>query len=648
VVKVDKDQIERAVLDALGVDRKSALTPEQRKVVDDIVDGLGWLTPLTLRGQSPKGHEIVAVLEQGKPEYYEVIDPLVLRSLSALKRPVPGWITRVLAIPKRIGQASVTLAADFMAANIIRDTIAASVMSRHGFRPFLDSAKGLVSRLKQDANYREFIANGGGMASYLLDETAFRVHLERFYTKKGIDYRTVMDAPAKLLYGAERIADAFEMATRLGEFGRASGRGEHPRHAAYSAREVSTDFAMRGDYPGINFFYDTAIFLKAGVVSMDRAYRGFVQDPNRSSIAFKTAMIALVSAGLYALNRDNPLYDQLEDFDRDLHWHFFVPRPETLQAWHDGTEPPAIDERYWHLRLPKIWEIGAFASIAERQIEGILNGQVLEAQRHTLDVIVKLFSLDLVPQALEPALEGFANWDRFRKAPIETQAQQELQPWARSGANSSRAVRDLAEATRNLPSALQFSPVQTEHLIRGYFNTWAMYGLALLDAALYDDLPDARTDQLPVVRRFFRQEPALNTRYVTELYDAIDAATAARRTMRFLDRTYRPEIAGEIENTPDNLAYNQMSNADKQMAAFRKESDFVTRAPDLQTVRDMATERARVTRNPALVGKARMAGSWDDIGPLKRFLLDDILAERNAYAEAVMKDVTAQRQGSKP
>jgi hypothetical protein len=331
-----------------------------------------------------------------------------------------------------------------------------------------------------------------------------------------------------------------------------------------------------------------------------------------------------------------------------LHWHFFVPKPDTLKAWYDGTEPPALEDRYWHLRLPKIWEVGAFASIAERQIEGILDGQVIEAQRHTLDVIAKLFSLDPVPQALGPPLETFANWDRFRKAPIETQAQKELQPWARSGSNSSRALRDLAEATRHLPPALQFSPAQAEHLIRGYFNTWATYGLSLLDAALYDDLPDARTDQLPVVRRFFRQEPALNTRYVTELYDAIDAATAARRTMRFLDRTYRPDVAAELENTPDNLAYGQMSNADKQMAAFRKESNMVTRAPDLETVRDLATERARVTRQPGLVGKAQLSRAWDDIGALKRFLLDDILAERNAYAGAVMKDVTARRQGTAP
>lgn len=46
-------------------------------------------------------------------------------------------------------------------------------------------------------------------------------------------------------------------------------------------------------------------------------------------------MLALASVGLYLLNRDDPRYQDLPDWDRDANWHFFV-----------GDQ---------HFRYPKIW-----------------------------------------------------------------------------------------------------------------------------------------------------------------------------------------------------------------------------------------------------------------------------------------------------
>ncbi len=340
------------------MEKKAQLPVEQQKFIYQIVNGMGAMVPLIQRGQTPFGGNVVAVLNQGKPEYYEVADPLLYSALTHLNRPARHWIIRVLGVPKSIGQASITLAFDFLAANIQRDTLMGWVMSRHGFKPIVDSARGMASRIKSDPNYRNFIANGGGFSSYLRDETAFRTHLEKFYGKKGIDYRTVLDAPSKLLFAVERIADSFEMATRLGEYRRAVKAGEQPRHAAYSAREVSTDFAMRGDSAALGFMYDTVIFLKPAVNGMDRLYRGLAHDPNRVQIAVKSGLIAAASMGLLALNRGNPLYDDLEDWGKDVYWHFFIPKPNTLQAWADGRSLPPLKDRYWHFRLMKVWDWG--------------------------------------------------------------------------------------------------------------------------------------------------------------------------------------------------------------------------------------------------------------------------------------------------
>ena len=218
-----------------------------------------------------------------------------------------------------------------------------------------------------------------------------------------------------------------------------------------------------------------------------------------------------------------------------------------------------MEERYLHFRMPKIWEIGAIGSISERQLEGVLNGQPIEAQTDSLRIIAELFRFEYLPQAVAPLFEQATNRNRFTDRPIETQAMQGVQPFARSGPFTSQTVRAIGEATQPLPPEFQISPARFEHLLRGYFNTWAMYGMQLSDAVFFDDVrPDLRPDQLPVVRRFFRQEPARNTRFVTELYDLIELANETRRTRRLMDRTLRPEIADDLEFRTENLLYSQL------------------------------------------------------------------------------------------
>jgi hypothetical protein len=191
------------------------------------------------------------------------------------------------------------------------------------------------------------------------------------------------------------------------------------------------------------------------------------------------------------------------------------------------------------------------------------------------------------------------------------------------------------------------SPKQIEALLRGYLNTWAMYGLTLSDAAFFDDIPDLRLDQYPGLRRFYRQHPARNTKYVTQLFDAIDEAVKARRTMRFMDRTYREGLATELEQAPANLRYNQLARAQKHMGVLRKEMATVEDAPTLQAVRNIVRVRARVNKDLGLVARLNTKGTWTDLGALKRWLKDDLTRERNRYARDVMQDIRAQKSSLK-
>jgi len=551
-----------------------------------------------IKGQPPAGNNVVAVLKGGKPVWYEVGDPILYRALKAIDRPLMNQVVKVLGWPKRIGQASITTTPEFWVANMARDTLMGAVMSRAGFRPVLDSLQGMRARMSSDPAYREFIANGGGLASIFLDESNLRAKLERYYRDQGIDYKTVLDTPDKLLTFIETLGDAFEMSTRLGEYKRATARGENPRHAAYLGREVSTDFAMRGDSKALGFMYDTVMFLKPAVLSWDRLYRGLAHDPNQGAIAAKAGMMAVASAALYLLNRDDPRYVDLADWDRDANWHFFV-----------GDQ---------HFRWPKIWEIGALSSAAERSVEKIIAADPQGLGKDFARILGATFNVNLMPQLLAPLYEQGANRNSFTKAPIETPGMENVQPFLRAKPGTSETMKAAGMATRDLPEALQVNPARAEALLRGYFNTWAMYGLMLTDQAFHGDkLAEKRTDELPVVRRFYAQEPARHTKYEAEFYDLLQEAKRLRGTLRELDDRGLRELADQKEQGPMAGEAKPLERAAKHLSAINNEMEQVRRSE----------------ATPAE----------------KRRRLDALIVERNALLKAAVLDSkTAQKEKSQP
>ncbi|MFT3960501.1 LPD38 domain-containing protein [Propionivibrio sp.] len=575
-VKVAVDQVLKAMLEKYGI----AINGEAPAFFEFLI-----------HGQPPAGGNVVAVLKGGKPVWYEVADPILYRALTAIDRPPTRWLTQWLGLPKRIGQASITMTPDFMMANIARDTLMGSIMSQSGFRPVLDSLQGMRLRMMNDPIYKDYIANGGGLSSIYLDEGRLRAKLEKFYRKQGIDYRTVLDAPDKIMSFFETLGDAFETLTRLGEYKRAIDKGEHPRHAAYQAREVSTDFAMRGDSKALGFMYDTVMFLRPAVVSMDRLFRGIAHDPNRAAIGMKTAMVALSSVGLYLLNRDDPRYQDLPDWDRDTNWHFFV-----------GDK---------HFRYPKIWEIGSVASVAERTLEKTLDGDPQGLGKDLVRIIGNTFNLNFMPQLLAPLYEQATNRNSFTKAPIETPGLDSVQPFLRAKPTTSETMKAIGLEMRNLPESLQLNPVRAEALLRGYLNTWAMYGLMLSDKAFFGDkLPEMRTDQMPVIRRFYSQEPPQHTKYETQFYEMLGEAKRLQGTLRELDRIGRSDLADEKEVSP--------------MAGEAKPLEHAAR-----NLQGLNADMRKVRRDVGLM-------------PLeKRQKLDGLTVERNDLLKRAVKDAQA-------
>ena len=175
-------------------------------------------------------------------------------------------------------------------------------------------------------------------------------------------------------------------------------------------------------------------------------------------------------------------------------------------------------------------------------------------------------------------------------------------------------MRAIGMASRDLPESLQVNPVRAEALLRGYLNTWGMYGLMLSDKAFFGDkLPETRTDQLPVVRRFYSQEPPLHTKFETQFYDMLGEAKRLQGTLRELDKQSRPDIADQKEQSPLAGEAKPLERAAKNLQGINSEMKAVRRAADLvpaekrQRLDELTIERNQLLKDAVLAAKAAQA-----------------------------------------
>ena len=217
----------------------------------------------------------------------------------------------------------------------------------------------------------------------------------------------------------------------------------------------------------------------------------------------------------------------------------------------------------------------------------------------------------MIPQIIAPLYDQAKNEHSFTKGKIETPGMENLQPFLRAKPNTSESMKALGMASRDLPEALQVNPVRAEALLRGYLNTWGMYGLMLTDRAFFGDkLPEMRGDQMPVVRRFYAQEPPLHTKFESQFYDMLGEAKRLQGTMRELDRQHRPEIADQKEKSPLAGEAKPLERANKNLQGINAEMRDVRRADDLspaekrQRLDGLTVERNQLLKDAVQAAKA--------------------------------------------
>ena len=407
------------------------------------------------------------VWENGEKVTYETTPELV-QTMRMLDKDQSNMVAKILSYPANWLRAGATLSPEFILRNPVRDMIGASIYSKHGFIPVVDTFKGLSLFLKKGELYWEYMKSGAAHAAM--------VSLDRDYL--GGQLRDIMSRESKVtkliknpIEVLRAMSEATEMATRLAEFDNARkgytgvsnrlfGKDRKPltaREAALESRDITLDFSRRGSHT--KKANQVIAFFNATIQGADKMARAFKEDPRGMTV--KTMLyITLPSVLLWYMNKDDERYQELPQWERDTFW--IIPGKENMY------------------RIPKPFEAGVlFGTSFERMLQYIddaKNNRKGVGFKGFGDRVIDSLAPSFMPTAMIPVVEAMTNYSLFRQRNIIPQSQENLPAHLQYGANTSEVAKFVGDK-------INVSPYIVDNTIRGYGGGLAGLGLSGIDAA---------------------------------------------------------------------------------------------------------------------------------------------------------------------
>lgn len=344
------------------------------------------------------------------------------------------------------------------------------------------------------------------------------------------------------------------MATRLAEFhnvrkgytgigNRLFSKKRNPgsiQEAALESRDVTLDFSRIGSHT--KSLNKTIAFFNAAIQGTDKMFREWKANPLDMTV--KTAMwITLPSVLLWELNKDDPRYQELPQWQKDIFW--IIPTKDTL------------------IKIPKPFELGIlFGTVPERMLQWDYDKKRKQKGagfKGLAGSVLDSMAPSFLPTALVPAIEAMTNHSIFMGRDIVPQSQQNTIPELQYGPYTSAVGRKIGET-------FGISPRKVDNTIRGYGGSLAGLGLTLTDgvAGLDETRPAKRWTEQPGIRGF-TATPYSNGESVQEVYDAYDRQLKLFNAGRELHRRMDGFDPREFEQMKNAVkAFQNINQAKRQ------------------------------------------------------------------------------------
>ncbi len=462
---------------------------------------------------------IIRVLEGGQASFYQV-HPDVYRTLMALNEEQANFVLRVLAAPARLLRLGATaLGPEFAVRNPIRDTLQAALQSDVGFIPFLDTARGLFHVLKRDGLYQEWMRSGGPMAALVsLDRKNLQSNLKDL---TGSKLSWVMRHPIEAL---RLFSETSEEATRVGVFAKAKAQGMSLEAAGLESREATIDFAKKGQY-GKNINMVVA-FWNAGVQGTNKFIQVHRKNPRRA--AAMGAVMTGISLMNYALNRDDPDWEEVPDWQKDFFWLF--PVKHTPLAGVMDQLPEWLQTKWIRIPKPFLWGM-LYGSTMERAARWV-DRKDPAAFDDLAENLLQATMPGIVPTAAIPPLEHWANRSFFTGRVLVPEYMSGIKAKYQDRPYTSEWSKTTSEALDRM--GIPISPIHLDNYLYGY-TAGAGRLLSDISNKIAKKGDPARTmADVPLLRAFAVRFPSGSTRSVQDFYDDIGKLDQKKRTINAL------------------------------------------------------------------------------------------------------------------
>ncbi len=561
------------------------------------------------------------ILKDGEKTWYNISDPLVFQSLTSMAGiGMNSTAMNIMRSFKRVFTNFVTASPQFMAANLIRDSFQAVALADMKKNPIANVIEGINSYGvfdKQKEGRAHLQATGGSFSfghAYGEDSESLKIELNRMMRTGTIieDGKDVLSLLKKGWEAYRGVSDSLENVNRAAVYDKAIADGKTKLQAAFEARDLM-DFSSHGGWAATRFLIGVVPFLNARLQGLDKIYRSGVKpsgsvirslfpgaDPATDTdkkaaarFAAVTGALTMATMALYLSNKDDEDYKKLEDWQKDTYWF--------IKAGDSG------------FFIPKPFEVGAIATLAERTLEQLVDDKATgklftERLGHML---LDTFSFNPTPQLFRPVIDVYANRDSFTGRQIETMGQKRLSPSLRTRAGTSSIAKVASKVTEETfgtllgdDSSLVLSPVQIDYLIGGWLGWLGETAVASTDVAVKSmsgkDDPAKNWSEYQPFRRFYRDLslPGYN-KYQTEFYDNLREVSRIHADIRH----YRE--AGEFEAARDLAIKNRrklnyrlaMNRIQKRLSKLSNQAKVIKNSNASAEIKRRRLDMIQATKN---------------------------------------------------
>jgi hypothetical protein len=550
---------------------KAGIIEKGAKLPDDVADGFSVFR----KEQGALKPTEIQIYKDGIRKVYEVGDNFA-RGFKGIEKTIWDDVTKVIGAPTRLLRAGATqLNPEFMYNNLPRDAFTSAILSKTWHPPMFGLINGIGMYVKPIRGalgwqpiFEAYVKSGAARATMVsMDRNYFQAGYKEIFT--GLKPLNVITKPVEMI---RVLAEASETIGRMGTFKlslqrylkKGLSKKEAIRKAGFDTRINPVDYARAG--AAARQANLISAFFTARIGSLTSLTEAFKQRPFQTT-AKSLAFITTISLYNWIQNHDDPDYERLPKWRKDLFWNFKITNSSL-------TDSLGFEKGYFYFPLPKPFEPGMiFGTGVERFLD-----YYYDKDPDAINDFLSTFAYDTamsavpIPDIGKPFLEAWSNKSLFTGQPVIPNSIKKLPPEYQVTNYTSETSKLMGSLIRKITGddfSSASSPVQIDNAIRsitgpmGRAFTQAIDKI-LLESGIIEDpiLPEKRLTEQFFFKVFAARDPDRNAEPIQDFYNEFNKIRKRQAAVKKFQDAGQLDLARQQElKLPPNyidleIAYN--------------------------------------------------------------------------------------------